>query len=92
VSHPVRVRYRKSAPGCRPVGPSGCHFPQNVGRRGLAAAQATAIILDGVRSGAWRIRVGEEAKILDTQVRANPEAPFNYENYAEMYGALIAQA
>ncbi len=24
--------------------------------------------------------------------RRAPEAPFNYENYAEMYGPLIAQA
>ena len=60
--------------------------------KGFTAAQAATIILDGVRSGAWRILVGEEAKMLDDQVRANPEAPFNYENYAEMYGPLIAQA
>jgi NAD(P)-dependent dehydrogenase (short-subunit alcohol dehydrogenase family) len=60
--------------------------------QGFSAAQAVTIILDGVRSGAWRLLVGEEAKMLDEQVRANPEAPFNYENYAEMYGPLIAQA
>ncbi len=60
--------------------------------KGFTAAQAATIILDGVRSGAWRILVGEEAKMLDKQVRANPEAPFNYDNYAEMYGPLIAQA
>jgi NAD(P)-dependent dehydrogenase (short-subunit alcohol dehydrogenase family) len=60
--------------------------------QGFLPAQAATIILDGVRSGAWRILVGEEAKMLDEQVRANPEAPFNYENYAEMYGPLIAQA
>jgi NAD(P)-dependent dehydrogenase (short-subunit alcohol dehydrogenase family) len=60
--------------------------------QGFTAAQAATIILDGVRSGAWRILVGEEAKMLDEQVRANPRAPFDYENYAEMYGPLIAQA
>ena len=60
--------------------------------KGFTAAQAAAIILDGVRSGAWRILVGEEAKMLDEQVRANPEAAFNYENYAEMYGPLIERA
>ncbi len=60
--------------------------------KGFSAAQAATIILDGVRSGAWRILVGDEAKMLDEQVRANPEAPFNYDNYAEMYGPLIAQA
>ena len=59
---------------------------------GFTATQAATIILDGVRSGAWRILVGEEAKMLDEQVRANPEAPFDYENYAEMYGPLIAKA
>jgi len=60
--------------------------------QGFSAAQAATIILDGVRSGAWRILVGEEAKMLDEQARANPEAPFRYENYAEMYGPLIAEA
>ena len=60
--------------------------------KGFTAAQAATIILDGVRSGAWRILVGEEAKMLDKHVRTNPEAPFNYEKYAEMYGPLIAQA
>ena len=50
------------------------------GDKGFSAVQAATIILDGVRSGAWRILVGEEAKMLDKQVRANPEAPFNYEN------------
>jgi NAD(P)-dependent dehydrogenase (short-subunit alcohol dehydrogenase family) len=60
--------------------------------QGFTPVQAATIILDGVRSGAWRILVGEEAKMLDEQVRANPEAPFDYENYAEMYGPLIAQA
>ncbi|HXL89250.1 MAG TPA: SDR family oxidoreductase [Streptosporangiaceae bacterium] len=60
--------------------------------QGFLPAQAATIILDGVRSGAWRILVGEEAEMLDEQVRANPEAPFNYENYPEMYGPLIARA
>jgi hypothetical protein len=60
--------------------------------QGFTAAQAATIILDGVRSGAWRILVGDEATMLDEQVRANPQAPFDYDNYAEMYGPLIAQA
>jgi NAD(P)-dependent dehydrogenase (short-subunit alcohol dehydrogenase family) len=60
--------------------------------KGFTARQAATIILEGVRSGAWRILVGDEAKMLDEQVRANPEAPFDYENYAGMYGALIARA
>ena len=60
--------------------------------QGFTAPQAAAIILDGVRSGAWRILVGDEARMLDEHVRANPEAPFNYEKYGEMYGPLIARA
>jgi hypothetical protein len=60
--------------------------------QGFTAAQAATIILDGVRSGAWRILVGDEAAMLDQQVRADPEAPFDYERYPEMYGPLIERA
>jgi NAD(P)-dependent dehydrogenase (short-subunit alcohol dehydrogenase family) len=60
--------------------------------QGFTAARAATIILDGVRSGAWRILVGDEAAMLDQQVRADPEAPFDYERYPEMYAPLIAQA
>ncbi len=42
----------------------------------LSAADAAAVILDGVRSGAWRILVGEDAKTLDAAVRAKPEAAY----------------
>jgi hypothetical protein len=45
----------------------------------LSAADAATIILDGVRSGAWRILVGEDAKMIDERVRANPEAAYDYE-------------
>ena len=44
----------------------------------LSAAQAATIILDGVRSGAWRILVGEDAKMIDAAVRAKPEAAYEY--------------
>ena len=54
----------------------------------LSAAQAASIILDGVRSGAWRILVGEDAKVIDAQVRAKPEAAYDY---AELFSEL-AQA
>jgi NAD(P)-dependent dehydrogenase (short-subunit alcohol dehydrogenase family) len=60
--------------------------------QGFRPAQAATIILDGVRSGAWRILVGAEAEMLDEQQRANPEAPFNYDDYAEMYGPIIERA
>ena len=39
----------------------------------LTAAAAATIILDGVRRGEWRILVGEDARLIDEQVRATPE-------------------
>src|ERR1019366_98966 len=54
----------------------------------VSAAQAATIILDGVRSGAWRILVGEDAKKLDALVRAKPEAAYDY---AEL-GRMAAEA
>jgi NAD(P)-dependent dehydrogenase (short-subunit alcohol dehydrogenase family) len=60
--------------------------------QGFTPSQAATIILDGVRSGAWRILVGEEAEMLDGHARANPDAPFDYEKYPEMYGPLIERA
>jgi NAD(P)-dependent dehydrogenase (short-subunit alcohol dehydrogenase family) len=45
-----------------------------------SAAQAAAMILDGVRAGEWRILVGDDAYVLDEMVRADPtqayEKPF----------------
>ena len=38
----------------------------------LSAAGAATIILDGVRSGDWRILVGDDAVMLDEMVRSNP--------------------
>ena len=53
----------------------------------VSAAQAATIILDGVRSGAWRILVGEDAKTSTRLVRAKPEAAYDY---AEL-GRLAAE-
>jgi NAD(P)-dependent dehydrogenase (short-subunit alcohol dehydrogenase family) len=39
----------------------------------LTAEQAATIILDGVRTGKWRILIGDDAHALDEAVRANPE-------------------
>jgi NAD(P)-dependent dehydrogenase (short-subunit alcohol dehydrogenase family) len=44
----------------------------------LTAAQAATIILDGVRGDAWRILVGDDARVLDRMVRESPETA--YEN------------
>jgi NAD(P)-dependent dehydrogenase (short-subunit alcohol dehydrogenase family) len=51
----------------------------------VSAAEAATVILDGVRSGAWRILVGEDAKMIDAAVRAKPEAAYDY---AELFSAL----
>jgi len=45
----------------------------------LSAADAATIILDGVRSGSWRILVGKDAKLLDEKVREKPESAYDYE-------------
>jgi NAD(P)-dependent dehydrogenase (short-subunit alcohol dehydrogenase family) len=37
------------------------------------AAEAARVILDGVRAGAWRILIGDDAKTLDRMVRESPE-------------------
>ena len=50
----------------------------------LSAADAATIILDGVRSGAWRILVGQDARTLDEAVRAKPEAAYDYAELGRM--------
>ncbi len=54
----------------------------------VSAAQAATIIPDGVRSGARRILVGEDAEMIDAVVRAKPEASYDY---AELFSGT-AQA
>jgi NAD(P)-dependent dehydrogenase (short-subunit alcohol dehydrogenase family) len=49
----------------------------------LTAADAATIILDGVRSGLWRILVGDDAKMLDAAVRETPEAAYDYAELAK---------
>jgi NAD(P)-dependent dehydrogenase (short-subunit alcohol dehydrogenase family) len=44
----------------------------------VSAAEAATIILDGVRSGAWRILIGEDATMIDAAVRAKPGAAYDY--------------
>ncbi len=50
----------------------------------VSAAQAATIILDGVRSGAWRILIGKDAAKLDELVRAHPEAAYDYAELARL--------
>ena len=51
----------------------------------LSAAEAATIILDGVRSGAWRILVGEDANMLDAFVRAKSEAAYDWAELAKWH-------
>ena len=57
----------------------------------VSAAEAATIILDGVRSGAWRILVGEDAEKLDAAVRAKPEAAYDYTELASTLGAATPE-
>ena len=50
------------------------------------SAEAATVILDGVRSGEWRILVGEDAKQLDAFVRANPESTYDHAARAKDQG------
>jgi short-subunit dehydrogenase len=76
--------------GARPEGLSGDDLrallaQANAGFRDqapLSAADAAAIILDGVRAGDWRILVGQDARLLDQLVRAKPEAAYDWDYLA----------
>jgi NAD(P)-dependent dehydrogenase (short-subunit alcohol dehydrogenase family) len=50
-----------------------------------SAAEAAAIILDGVKADRWRILVGKDAEFIDRQVRAAPEQAYS----PAFYEALI---
>jgi hypothetical protein len=50
------------------------------------AAEAATVILDGVRSGAWRILVGEDAQKLDEFVRGNPESTYDHAERVKYLG------
>jgi NAD(P)-dependent dehydrogenase (short-subunit alcohol dehydrogenase family) len=54
----------------------------------LTAAQAAADIIDGVRAGAWRILVGQDATMIDERVRANPQVAYDY---AELFKGLTPE-
>jgi NAD(P)-dependent dehydrogenase (short-subunit alcohol dehydrogenase family) len=72
--------------GVRPAGASADDLRQLLVRANadfrdkapVSAAAAATEILDGVRSGAWRILVGADAKTLDALVRASPEDAYDY--------------
>jgi len=92
---PAATRAALSRLGALPEGASAAELRQMIAsmatdfrdKAPLSAAGAAAIILDGVQSGAWRILVGEDAKMLDATVRANPEAAYDY---AQLAGAPVS--
>jgi NAD(P)-dependent dehydrogenase (short-subunit alcohol dehydrogenase family) len=53
-----------------------------------SAAEASAIILNGVRSGSWRILVGEDAKRLDEFVRGDPESTYDHDARTAFMGGI----
>jgi NAD(P)-dependent dehydrogenase (short-subunit alcohol dehydrogenase family) len=59
----------------------------------LSAAEAATIILDGVRSGAWRILVGKDAAFVDERVRGRPESAYDYaETFRDLPADLLQGA
>jgi NAD(P)-dependent dehydrogenase (short-subunit alcohol dehydrogenase family) len=54
----------------------------------VSAAEAATVILDGVRSRAWRILIGDDASKLDAAVRAKPEAAYDY---PDLFGRLAEE-
>jgi NAD(P)-dependent dehydrogenase (short-subunit alcohol dehydrogenase family) len=57
----------------------------------VSAAEAATIILEGVRSGTWRILIGQDAKRIDALVRDRPEAAYDWAELRKM-AAASAQA
>jgi NAD(P)-dependent dehydrogenase (short-subunit alcohol dehydrogenase family) len=58
----------------------------------LSAAGAATIILDGVRAGEWRILVGDDARRLDSFVRANPADTYDFTALAQLATPEEAEA
>lgn len=48
----------------------------------MTAAEAATVILDGVRTNAWRILVGADAHAIDRRVRADPEHAYEPDFFA----------
>ena len=52
-----------------------------------SAAEAAAIILDGVKADRWRILVGSDAQLMDRMVRDDPEHAYEAEFFARFAAA-----
>jgi hypothetical protein len=54
-----------------------------------SAAEAAAIILEGVKADRWRILVGKDAQKIDEKVRQSPERAYDedfFESFAREVG------
>lgn len=79
------IRKRMAAQGVDIASATDDQIRQFVKERGenfrdnapTTAAEAAAEMLKGVRENRWRILLGEDARILDEMVRANPEAAYD---------------
>jgi NAD(P)-dependent dehydrogenase (short-subunit alcohol dehydrogenase family) len=88
----ILANTRRAHGTSEPEDTSAVRFEKAFRERGLTAAAAATIILEGVRSGAWRILVGEDAKALDAAVRARPEAAYDYARLAMAAAKSAAEA
>jgi hypothetical protein len=43
----------------------------------LSPTQAAELILQGVEAGRWRILIGDDARVMDEMVRAEPETAYS---------------
>ena len=90
---PADARDRLIRAGALPQGASADDLRQFLMRAGndfrdkapVSAAQAATVILDGVRSGTWRILIGRDATMIDERIRAKPEAAYDY---AELFRGM----
>jgi NAD(P)-dependent dehydrogenase (short-subunit alcohol dehydrogenase family) len=58
----------------------------------MSAADASAIILEGVKQERWRILVGEDAHAMDAAVRSDPEAAYEEKAFAEIVATVAGEA
>ena len=54
----------------------------------MNAAEAAAVILDGVKAGRWRILVGRDAEHLDAMVRQDPENAYDADFFQTFAGQV----
>jgi NAD(P)-dependent dehydrogenase (short-subunit alcohol dehydrogenase family) len=56
----------------------------------VSAAEAATMMLDAVKDGRWRVLLGEDAKLLDEAVRANPETIYDAGGISPYLGGPVS--